>query len=166
MAVPFLEDLILEPRALNEATVRLDWRHVGFDQRFDAVSMSDGTLRLIALVTALLQPHAPRPNLILIDEPELGLHPSAISLVAELARSASAHGSQVVVATQSPHLVDHFEPEEVLVAERELGGTRVTQLDGERLEPWLDDYSLGQLWEKNELGGSPRPETEAEARYG
>lgn len=163
-AVPFLEDLVLEPRARNESTIALEWRHVGVGERLYAEALSDGSLRLIALVTALLQPPALLPSVMLIDVPELGLHPSAISLVAELIKGASVR-SQVIVATQSPLLVDHVGPEDVLVTERERGGTRVTRLESERLGPWLDDYSLGQLWEMNELGGTPGPETAVEAGY-
>ena len=163
-AMPFLEDLVLEPRARNESTIALEWRHVGVRERLYAEALSDGSLRLIALVTALLQPPKLLPDVMLIDEPELGLHPSAISLVAELIKSVSVR-SQVIVATQSPLLVDHVEPEDVLVAERKRGGTHVTRLESERLGPWLDDYSLGQLWEMNELGGTPRPETAEEAGY-
>ena len=162
--MPFLEDLVLEPRARNESTIALEWRHVGVGERLYAEALSDGSLRLVALVTALLQPRALLPNVMLIDEPELGLHPSAVSLVAELIKGVSVR-SQVIVATQSPLLVNHFEPEDVLVAERERGGTKLTRLESERLGPWLDNYSLGQLWEMNELGGTPGPETAAEAGY-
>ena len=163
-AMPFLEDLVLEPRVRNESTIGLEWRHVGYGERLYAEALSDGSLRLIALVTALLQPPNLLPDVMLIDEPELGLHPSAISLVAELIKGVSVR-SQVIVATQSPLLVDHVDPEDVLVTEREHGGTHLTRLESERLGPWLDDYSLGQLWEMNELGGTPRPETAEEAGY-
>ena len=157
LAAPFLEDFALKPLALNEDKIRLEWRHVGSDAYFDASSLSDGSLRFIALATALLQPLTLRPSVILLDEPELGLHPYAIGLLASLLRRASAD-SQVIVATQSPTLLDHFEPEEVLVADRVEGATQMRRLARAELEAWLDDYSLGQLWEKNELGGRPAPE--------
>ncbi|MCY3698752.1 MAG: AAA family ATPase [Gemmatimonadetes bacterium] len=156
LAAPFLEDFALKPLALNEDKIRLEWRHVRSDAYFDASSLSDGSLRFIALATALLQPPPLRPAVMLLDEPELGLHPYAITLLASLLRRAS-EDSQIIVATQSPVLLDHFEPEDVLVAERVVGATTLRRLDSERLGDWLEDYSLGQLWEKNELGGRPAP---------
>ena len=157
LVAPFFEDFDLKPLALNEDNIRLQWRHAGSDAYFDASSLSDGSLRFIALTTLLLQPASLRPSLILLDEPELGLHPYAITLLASLLRQASVD-SQVIVATQSPTLVDHFDPEDMLVAERMNGATELRRLDGEALKVWLEEYSLGQLWEKNELGGRPCPE--------
>ena len=157
LVAPFFDGFTLKPLALNEDKIRLEWRHVGSDAYFDASSLSDGTLRFIALATLLMQPASLRPSLILLDEPELGLHPHAITLLASLLKQASVE-SQVIAATQSPILLDHFEPEDVLVAERLDGATQLRRLDGEALKIWLDDYSLGQLWEKNELGGRPAPE--------
>ena len=157
LAAPFFDDFVLEPLALNEDKIRLEWRHVSSDAYFDASSLSDGTLRFIALATLLLQPVSLRPTLILLDEPELGLHPYAITLLASLLKQASIE-CKVIVATQSPILLDHFDPEDVLVAERIGSATELRRLDGETLKIWLEDYSLGQLWEKNELGGRPSPE--------
>ena len=157
LAAPFFEDFALEPLALNEDKIRLEWRHVRSDAYFDASSLSDGTLRFLALATLLLQPTSLRPTLILLDEPEIGLHPYAITLLASLLKQASVE-SKVIVATQSPILLDHFEPEDVLVAERVNSATELRRLDSEALQAWLEDYSLGQLWEKNELGGRPSPE--------
>lgn len=154
---PFFDDFQLEPLRLNPSTIRLEWRHVGSDAYFDATSLSDGTLRFIALATLLLQPDEMRPSVILIDEPELGLHPAAVTLLAALIRQASTT-TQVIVSTQSPQLLDHFQPEDVLVAERVDGGTRLSRLDAERLAAWLEDYTLGQLWQKNEIGGRPAPD--------
>ena len=156
-AAPFLRDFRLEPQLLNPDKMRLEWIHEGSDAYFDASSLSDGTLRFIALASLFLQPSAYRPSVILVDEPELGLHPYAITLLASLMKQASTE-AQVVVSTQSSLLLDHFEPEEILVAERAKGATEFTRLDSSRLVPWLESYSLGQLWEKNELGGRPRPE--------
>ena len=158
LAAPFFEDFVLEPLALNEDNLRLEWRHSGSDEYFDASSLSDGSLRFIALTTLLLQPASLRPSLVLLDEPELGLHPYALTLLASLLKQASVE-SQIIVATQSPILLDHFEPEDVLVAERVDGATQIRRLDGETLKAWLEDYSLGQLWEKNELGGRPSAES-------
>ena len=157
LAAPFFDDFQLEPLALNEDTIRLEWRHRKSDAYFDASSLSDGTLRFIALATLLLLPVALRPSVILMDEPELGLHPYAVTLLASLVKQISVE-TQVILATQSPVLLDHFDPEDVLVADRVDGATKLTRLDSDGLEDWLDEYSLGQLWEKNEFGGRPTPE--------
>ncbi len=157
LVAPFFDDFLLEPLRLNSDKIRLEWRHKGSDAYFDASSLSDGTLRFIALATLFLQPDAYQPSVILVDEPELGLHPYAITLLASLMKQASFK-TQVIVSTQSPLLLDHFQPEDVLVADRVDGGTQLTRLDSARLATWLEDYSLGELWEKNELGGRPRAE--------
>ena len=157
LAAPFFDDFQLEPQKLNQDKIRLEWRHKGTDAYFDAPALSDGTLRFIALATLFLQPESYRPSVILVDEPELGLHPYAIALLASLVKKASAK-TQVIISTQSPLLLDHFQPEDVLVADRVDGGTQFTRLDPAKLNTWLQDYSLGQLWEKNELGGRPRVE--------
>ncbi len=136
--------------------IKLEWRHKRSDQYFDASAFSDGTLRFIALATLFLQPEQYRPSVILVDEPELGLHPYALEVLAALVRQASVT-TQVIVSTQSSLLLDHFQPEDVLVADRVDGGTQLTRLESPQLAKWLEDYSLGQLWEKNELGGRPVP---------
>jgi len=153
---PFFDDFQLEPDPLNEETIRLAWRHKGSDQYFGASALSDGSLRFIVLATLLLQPKPLRPSVILVDEPELGLHPYAITLLASLVKQAAAE-SQIILSTQSTLLLDHFDPDDVLVAERVDGSTQLRRLELPRLEAWLEDYSLGQLWEKNELGGRPGP---------
>jgi predicted ATPase len=154
---PFFDDFLLAPQKLNPDKIRLEWRHKGSDAYFDASSLSDGTLRFIALATLFLQPIQYRPSVILVDEPELGLHPYAITMLASLIKQVSLQ-TQVIVSTQSPLLLDHFEPEDVLVADRVDGGTQFIRLESAKLETWLQDYSLGQLWEKNELGGRPQSE--------
>ena len=157
LVAPFFDDFFLKPLKRNKDTIRLRWWHRGSDDYFDAASLSDGSLRFIALATLLLQPIELRPSVILLDEPELGLHPAAITILASLIKQVSTE-TQIVVATQSPLILDHFEPEDVLVAERVEGATQFTRLEGEKLKIWLEDYSLGQLWEKNEFGGRPTPE--------
>ncbi len=157
LAAPFFDDFRLEPLALNEDTILLEWQHKNSDTYFNAASLSDGTLRFIALVTLFMQPVDLRPSVILLDEPELGLHPYAITLLASLVKQASVD-TQIILATQSPILLDYFDPEDVLVADRVDGATQFTRLDSEQLAEWLEDYSLGQLWEKNELGGRPAHE--------
>ena len=157
LAMPFFDDFVLRPVAANEDMIRLAWRQVGTDSYSDASSLSDGTLRFMAMTTLLLQPRQLLPSVILMDEPELGLHPYAITLLCSLVKTASV-GAQVIIATQSSSMLDHFEPEDVLVAERREGASTFRRLNTTDLEAWLDDYSLGQLWEKNELGGRPTPE--------
>ncbi len=151
---PFFDDFVLRPDSLNEDTIRLAWKHKNSDQYFGAAALSDGTLRFILLATLFLQPEGFIPSVVLVDEPELGLHPFAITMLASLVKLAAAK-TQVILSTQSPLLLDHFEPEDILVAERVNGGTTFVRLQTASLESWLDDYSLGQLWEKNELGGRP-----------
>lgn len=154
---PFFDDFQLRPQKLNPGKIRLEWRHKGTEAYFAASSLSDGTLRFIGLATLLLQPDILRPSVILVDEPELGLHPYAITLLASLVKQASIK-TQIILSTQSPLLLDHFQPEDVLVADRVDGSTQLTRLESARLETWLERYSLGQLWEKNELGGRPAGE--------
>ena len=158
LVAPFFDDFRLEPQALNEAKIRFEWRHLGSDAYFDASSLSDGSLRFIALATLLLQPDSLRPSVIFLDEPELGLHPYAITILASLVKQVSVE-TQVVLSTQSSLLLDHFQPEDVLVADRVQGATGFRRLEARKLERWLKDYSLGQLWRKNELGGRPTRES-------
>ena len=153
---PFFDDFMLRPDPLNEETIRLAWTHKGSDQYFGASALSDGSLRFIAPATLFFQPERCRPSVILVDEPELGLHPYAITLLASLVKQASA-ATQVLLSTQSSLLLDHFQPEDVLVANRVDNATELTRLDPAPLASWLEEYSLGQLWEKNEFGGRPAP---------
>lgn len=154
---PFFEDFLLRPDNLNPDVIKLAWKHKSSDKYFGAAAFSDGTLRFIALATLFLQPLELRPSVILVDEPELGLHPSAITLLASLMQQASTE-TQIIASTQSPLLLDYFAPEDILVANRVDSATTLTRLDSSKLEGWLEDYSLGQLWEKNELGGRPASE--------
>ena len=137
----------------RDSSVRLDWID-DQDARFGVHQLSDGTLRAIALVTALAQPTERLPRFISIDEPELGLHPAAMSLLADLARSVSRH-TQVLFATQSTAFLDHFEPDEVVVVERANGATSLTRPDAAVLESWLQDYSLSEVFNKGVMGGRP-----------
>jgi len=156
LAAPFFDDFVLEPQALDPNTILLEWRERGSDMPFFAYHLSDGTLRLIALATALLQPELPgRPRTIVIDEPELGLHPYAITLLASMMRAASQH-TQLIVSTQSVTLLDALAaPEEVVVVDRKGPESTFRRLDPEALSSWLEAYTLGELWEKNVLGGRP-----------
>ena len=152
MVAPFFDDFVLEPLALNPEKIRLEWREKGAEHFFGPSALSDGTLRFMCLATLLLQPHL--PTTILLDEPELGLHPYAITLLAELLRGAATK-TQVIASTQSTSLVNQFEPQNVVVVEREAGQSVFRRLDETTMQDWLEDYGLGDLWEKNLLGGRP-----------
>ncbi len=149
---PFFDGFILEPLRANAELIKLEWRERGSDDYFDAHALSDGTLRFMCLATLLLQPDLPR--LVLVDEPELGLHPAAIVLLADLLRQASVK-SQILLATQSVTLINQFEPENVVVAEREDGATVFRRLESAQYQSWLGEYALGEMWEKNLIGGRP-----------
>lgn len=155
---PFLEDFVLQPSELSSDTIRFEWKHIGSDEFFDVSSLSDGTMRFIALATLFLQPVVLRASVILVDEPELGLHPYAVTMLAALIKQASAL-TQIIVSTQSSFLLDHFSPSDVLVANRVGGGTSIKRLNNEDLAGWLEEYSLGQLWEKGEFNGRPALES-------
>jgi predicted ATPase len=150
---PFFDDFVLEPDVINPGVIQLAWRHTMDDALFTADSLSDGTLRFICLATLLLQPTL--PSLIVIDEPELGLHPFAITQLAALIRAAATK-AQVILATQSVTLLEQFDASEVIVADRSNGESTFHRLDESTLAEWKQDYSLGELWLKNVLGGRPR----------
>lgn len=152
LVAPFFDGFVLAPSKLNEKKIKLEWQQKGSDAYFDAYSLSDGTLRFICLATLLLQPSP--PALILLDEPELGLHPFAIRILAEMLEAASKR-VQVVLATQSVTLLNNFAPQDVIVAENDGLKTTFQRLDEEKLKGWLEEFSIGELWEKNVLGGRP-----------
>ncbi len=154
LIAPFFDDFALRPNPLIENTIRLEWTSKGSDYPFQAYHLSDGMLRFICLATLLLQPTHLMPATILIDEPELGLHPYAITLLAVLLQSASSV-RQVVVSTQSVSLVSSFSPDDVVVVNQRNNSTEIERLDEKKLSAWLEDYSLGELWEKNVIGGRP-----------
>jgi predicted ATPase len=156
LIAPFFDDFLLEPRTKgDEEIVRLEWRQKGSDFPFQAYHLSDGTLRFICLATALLQPVL--PSTIVIDEPELGLHPFAIGLLANLIQSASER-TQVIVSTQSPALLDYFKAEDIIVVNRREGHSTFDRLNPQELNEWLTEYSLAELWQKDVLRGGPAHE--------
>jgi len=155
LAIPLFDDFVLEPTTLpsEEKQIRLLWKQKDSDYELWPSQLSDGSIRFICLVTALLQPIP--PSTIIIDEPELGLHPYAITLLGGLLRSASTR-MQVIVSTQSVPLVNEFEIEDLIIVEREDGATVFKRHEEADFETWLDEYSVGELWEKNILGGRPK----------
>jgi predicted ATPase len=151
---PFFKEFILEPLLLNPNYIHLHWRSRHSTYEFGPHQLSDGTLRTIALITLLLQPESDLPTLLVLDEPELGLHPYAITVITSLIRSASVH-SQIILATQSSTFIDHFDPTEVVVVEQQQGVSSFKRLESESLTEWLEEYSLSELWDKNVIGGRP-----------
>ncbi len=161
LVAPFFGDFALRVDPANANLIQLEWNEKGSNFPFQAHHLSDGTLRFMALATLLLQPNPPAT--ILIDEPELGLHPYAINVLAALIQSAS-HRTQLIISTQSSALVDQFEVEDMLIVERSSQQassgnirefTEIKRLDGKNYLDWLEEYSLGELWEKNVFGGRP-----------
>ena len=153
---PFFDDFKLDVVKVGAADkVKLSWRQKGSDYPFQPYHFSDGSIRFICLAAALLQ-HRP-PSTIIIDEPELGLHPMAISLLADMVKTAARH-TQVIVATQCPQLIDHFGVEDLIVARRSDGASTFDRLNPEDFKTWLEDYSLGELWQKNVINGGPSHE--------
>ena len=134
--------------------VALRWRSRHSDKTYGAHLTSDGSLRFFALATLLNLPAEMLPDMLLLDEPELGLHPKAIALIGEMIL-ALAESRQVIVATQSPLLVDAFELDHVFVLEMRDGRTELRENDADQLQTWLDEFSVGELWQKNLLGGRP-----------
>jgi predicted ATPase len=151
---PFFRDFVLVE---ERPGLRLRWRQLGMDGVLGPEALSDGTLRFVCLATLLLQPDP--PPLVVLDEPELGLHPFALVQLAGLLRSASTR-SQIVIATQSVPLVDQFDVADIVIVEREEGASIFHRPDPDRLAAWRNDYSLGELWQKNVLGGVPTRERE------
>lgn len=149
---PLFGDFLLRPNPLNEDTIRLEWQEKGSDYRFGPHQLSDGTLRFICLATLLLQPN--RPSTILIDEPELGLHPAALEVLGGLVRNASQY-TQIIMTTQSVNLLNEFEPEDIITVDREAGASVFQRHTRDELAAWLEEYSLAEIWEKNIIGGRP-----------
>lgn len=155
--MPAFHDFFLEPQILNPQWIKLQWVEKGNREYvFGPEHFSDGTLRFIALATLFLQPPELLPPVIFVDEPELGLHPQAVDVLASMVQKATEH-TQVIMATQSPRLLDSFDYQDIIVAEKDRGTgcTVLKRLDENDIKIWLEDYSLSQIWEKNIIGGQP-----------
>ena len=150
---PYFSDFYFQPTEAD--MVRLQWQDKYSSMIYGPTDLSDGTIRFIALVVLFMQPWLPK--VIIIDEPELGLHPIAIEKLSGLIRMAAQKGTQVIIATQSAELISNFEPEDVLTVDQNEEGSTIKRLDRAALEHWLDEYTLGDLWKQNIMkGGQPR----------
>ena len=153
LAAPYIEDFVY--RREPGERVGLEWLERDVEPGIlGPRQLSDGTIRLTCLATLLLQPTQMQPPTILIDEPELGLHPFALTLLAELLEAASA-SRQIVVSTQSADLVSEFDAKHVIAVGRRDGQSEFDRPDELQLREWLDEYALGDLWRMNVVGGSP-----------
>ena len=149
---PYFSDFYFQPN--SEGYLRLAWKDKYSDITYGATDLSDGTIRFIALTVLFMQPNL--PDTIIIDEPELGLHPAAIAKLAGMIKSASSKGSQVILATQSTDLISHFEAEDIITVDQIDGESRFNRLNSERLGEWLEDYTIDDLWKRNIItGGQP-----------
>ena len=159
LTAPFFGDFVYRRDAGERdagESMEIEWFHADDpDTVLGPRQLSDGTLRFICLATLLLQPVELQPELIIIDEPELGLHPHALTLLAEMLQHAS-DSKRIIASTQSADLVSELDPEDVLVVDRKEGASTFTRLDGDDLAEWLEGYSLGDLWKMNILGGRPK----------
>lgn len=149
---PFFSDFFLQPN--QNDYIRLQWTDKYSETIYGVNDFSDGTIRFIALAVLFLQPSL--PGTLIIDEPELGLHPTAIEKLAGMIKSAAAKGCQVIVSTQSTDLISTFGPEAIITVDLVEGESRFSRLKPEELSNWLNDYALGDLWKRNIIaGGQP-----------
>lgn len=142
---PYFLDFFFRPE--GGGNLKLRWQSKYSSSVYGVNDFSDGTIRFIALTVLFLQPDL--PETIIIDEPELGLHPTAITKLAGLIKSAAAKNCQVILATQSTDLISHFEPEDVITVDQINGESVFERLDSDKLSAWLDDYTIDDLWKRN-----------------
>ena len=146
---PYFLDFELKPNTEGSEYIRLTWRDKYSENLYGVTDFSDGTVRFIALVTLFLQPSP--PAVIIIDEPELGLHPFAINKLAGLVQAVASKGTQVILSTQSVELVNCFSPEDIITVDNINGVSTFERLDSNKLAVWLDDYAVGDMWRQNLL---------------
>lgn len=152
LVAPYFDKFKLEPDISNSELIYLKWFSKGFEHQMSIDDFSDGTLRFICYATLLLQPHELIPQTIIIDEPELGLHPKALELLASMIRSLT-ETKQVIISTQSVEFINYFQLEDLIIVDRDKEDSKFKRLEHHELEQWLEDYSVGELWNKNLLGG-------------
>ena len=152
--MPYFGNFSLAPSLLDESQINLQWSDIENNEKyFDANDLSDGSIRFIALATLLLQPILPK--VIIIDEPELGLHPTAIVKLAGMIKSVASRDCQVIISTQSVNLINNFDAEDIITVDRKDKQSTFNRLNSETLQSWLADYSLGELWTKSVINGQP-----------
>ena len=152
--MPYFGNFSLAPSLLDESQINLQWSDIENNEKyFDANDLSDGSIRFIALATLLLQPTLPK--VIIIDEPELGLHPTAIVKLAGMIKSVASRGCQIIVSTQSVNLINNFDAEDIITVDRKDKQSTFNRLNNDTLQHWLNDYSLGELWTKSIINGQP-----------
>lgn len=152
--MPYFGNFSLAPSLLDESQINLQWSDIENNEKyFDANDLSDGSIRFIALATLLLQPTLPK--VIIIDEPELGLHPTAIVKLAGMIKSVASRGCQIIVSTQSVNLINNFDAEDIITVDRKDKQSTFNRLNNYTLQHWLNDYSLGELWTKSIINGQP-----------
>ncbi len=152
LVAPYFRDFVLRHDA---EFAELEWTQKGKPDTVLKVNMlSDGTLRFICLTTLLLQPVHLLPDTVLIDEPELGLHPYAIAVLADLFKQVSEN-KQLIVSTQSVELVNELSPEDVIVVDQENDASTFRRFRSDELSGWLEEFSMGEIWKRNILGGRP-----------
>ena len=152
---PFFHDFHLKPTGeAGDENILLRWTHSKHDTPLSANVLSDGTARFICLATLFLQPKPLRPDTIILDEPELGLHPAALNVLADIIY-ATAKETQVICSTQSVSFANLFTPKDFIVADTKDGASNFRRLEKKPLEQWLDDYGMGDIWAKNLIGGRP-----------
>lgn len=151
--MPYFERFDLAPQELDNK-IELVWNDIENPEKYFASNdLSDGSIRFIALSTLLLQPEL--PSVIIIDEPELGLHPIAVTKLAGMIKSASARGCQMIISTQSVNLINQFDADDIITVDRREGQSVFNRLDKNALENWLEEYSIGELWTKSVINGQP-----------
>lgn len=153
--MPYFGNFSLAPSLLDESQINLQWSDMENNEKyFDANDLSDGSIRFIALATLLQQPTLPK--VIIIDEPELGLHPTAIVKLAGMIKSVASRNCQVIISTQSVNLINNFDAEDIITVDRKDRQSSFNRLNNDTLQSWLNDYSLGELWTKSIINGQPK----------
>lgn len=142
---PYFLDFYLIPN--SEGFVKLQWKDKFSETIYGVNDFSDGTIRFIALSVLFMQPNL--PDTIILDEPELGLHPAAIAKLAGMIKSVSTRGCQVIIATQSTDLISHFSPDSIITVDQIDGCSKFNRLNADKLHEWLDDYTIDDLWKRN-----------------
>jgi len=160
LVAPFFKDFVLEPNESNN--IRLRWKHSRNNEIFDVSSFSDGTLRFIAITTLLLLPSELIPNIVIIDEPELGLHPMAIKVITELAQSLARQDKQLILSSQSITFINQFASEDLIVVDKKIDTTNENneesvfkRISEDDVKEWIEDFSIGDIWNMNIIGGRP-----------